>query len=244
MRLSRCHVNVPLILGNEIILPELVANHLLRVLRLCEGDTCVLFNGDGHDYLARLIATGRREAWARIEGVSEVCNESPLAITLVQAIARGEKMDLIAQKATELGVVAIVPVDTERSGVRLDSERVAKRLAHWNNVVISACEQCGRTRVPEVQMPRALQALPEILHPDTLRLILDPKSEHRLSTLSRLTPVAVTIAIGPEGGWSPRDLEILKDAGFIGFSLGPRILRTETAGLTAIAVLQAQLGDL
>lgn len=125
MRLSRCHVNVPLILGNEIILPELVANHLLRVLRLCEGDTCVLFNGDGHDYLARLIATGRREAWARIEGVSEVCNESPLAITLVQAIARGEKMDLIVQKATELGVVAIVPVDTERSGVRLDSERVA-----------------------------------------------------------------------------------------------------------------------
>lgn len=111
-------------------------------------------------------------------------------------------------------------------------------------MVISACEQCGRTRVPEVQMPRALQALPEILHPDTLRLILDPKSEHRLSTLSRLTPVAVTIAIGPEGGWSPRDLEILKDAGFIGFSLGPRILRTETAGLTAIAVLQAQLGDL
>ncbi|HHW4681147.1 MAG TPA: 16S rRNA (uracil(1498)-N(3))-methyltransferase [Xylella taiwanensis] len=244
MRLTRCHVNMPLVLGSEILLPELVANHLLRVLRLCEGDTCVLFNGDGHDYSTRLIVAGRREARARIEGVAEVCNESPLVITLVQAIARGEKMDLILQKATELGIAAIVPVDTERTGVRLDGERLAKRLAHWSNVVISACEQCGRARVPEVQMPRALQALTEILHPDTLRLILDPQSEHRLATLSRLTPSTVTIAIGPEGGWSPRDLEILKDVGFIGFGLGPRILRTETAGLAAIAALQAQLGDL
>ncbi|AXI82626.1 16S rRNA (uracil(1498)-N(3))-methyltransferase [Xylella taiwanensis] len=244
MRLTRCHVNLPLVIGSEILLPELVTNHLLRVLRLCEGDTCVLFNGDGHDYSTRLIVKGRREARVRIEGVAEVCNESPLAITLVQAIARGEKMDLILQKATELGIAAIVPVDTERTGVRLDGERLAKRLAHWSKVVISACEQCGRARVPAVQMPHALQALRETLHPDTLRLILDPQSEHRLATLSRLTPSAVTIAIGPEGGWSPRDLEILKDAGFIGFGLGPRILRTETAGLAAIAVLQAQLGDL
>ncbi|HHW4678963.1 MAG TPA: 16S rRNA (uracil(1498)-N(3))-methyltransferase [Xylella sp.] len=244
MRLTRCYVNVPLVLGSEIMLPESVGNHLLRVLRLCEGDTCVLFNGDGQDYLTRLIATGRREALARIEGVAEVCNESPLVITLVQAITRGEKMDFILQKATELGIATIVPVDTERTGVRLDDERLTKRLAHWKNVVISACEQCGRARVPEIQRPCTLHVLTEILHQDTLGLILDPHSERRLATLSRLTPSAVTIAIGPEGGWSPRDLKILKDASFIGFCLGPRILRTETAGLAAIAALQAQFGDL
>ncbi|TCI75744.1 16S rRNA (uracil(1498)-N(3))-methyltransferase, partial [Exiguobacterium sp. IPBC4] len=130
--------------GQTVTLPEETANHLVRVMRLREGDTCVLFNGDGHDYSATLTAAGKREVQVRIDAVQAVDNESPLAITLLQGIARGEKMDLILQKATELGVSAIVPVNAERTEVKLDAARAEKRVAHWNNVVTSACGQSGR----------------------------------------------------------------------------------------------------
>ncbi|HET6396529.1 MAG TPA: 16S rRNA (uracil(1498)-N(3))-methyltransferase, partial [Pseudoxanthomonas sp.] len=148
MRLTRCHVDLPLRPGAEFVLPERAASHLARVLRLREGDPCVLFNGDGHDYAARLTAVGKREVRAQVLAATAVENESPLRIVLLQGIARGEKMDLILQKATELGVAAIVPVHGERTEVRLDAERAEKRLAHWRSVVASACEQSGRARVP------------------------------------------------------------------------------------------------
>jgi len=244
MRLTRCHVDLPLRADDELALPESAATHLVRVLRLREGDSCVLFNGDGHDYAARLSSVGKREVRVRILSRAAVDNESPLRIVLLQGIARGEKMDLILQKATELGVAAIVPVSGERTEVRLDAERAEKRLAHWRNVVESACGQSGRARVPEVAEPVTLDAAARSVQGEGLRLVLDPQGEHRLDALPRPPGDRAWIAIGPEGGWSPRDREILRAAGFSGLRLGPRVLRTETAGLAAIAALQGRFGDL
>ncbi|MCC8537570.1 16S rRNA (uracil(1498)-N(3))-methyltransferase [Xanthomonas axonopodis pv. poinsettiicola] len=244
MRLTRSHVALPLQCDQDVTLPDESANHLLRVLRLREGDACILFNGDGNDYHARISVAGKREARARVERVEPLHNESPLRITLLQGIARGEKMDLILQKATELGVAAIVPVNAERTEVKLDATRLEKRVAHWRSVVVSACEQSGRARVPTVAAPLGLQEAAQASDLQALRLTLDPQGEHRLSTLSADMEQGLIVAIGPEGGWSPRDRAILADAGFSGLQLGPRILRTETAGLAAIAALQSRFGDL
>lgn len=244
MRLTRSHVDLPLAGGARIALPEDSAAHLVRVLRLREGDACVLFNGDGHDYPARLVRVGKREAVVELGEAAPACNESPLRITLLQGIARGEKMDLILQKATELGVAAVVPVNGERTEVKLDAERAGKRLAHWREVAVSACEQCGRATVPDIAPPQSLERAVQALDRDMSRLILDPEAAHRLATLAAPASMRIAIAIGPEGGWSPRDLATLEDAGFTGMQLGPRVLRTETAGLAAIAALQARFGDL
>lgn len=243
MRITRCPVDLPLHPGQELDLPEDIANHLVRVMRLASGDACILFNGDGHDYHAQLIEVGKRNARVRIESATAVDNESPLSITLLQGIARGEKMDLILQKSTELGVAALVPVNSERSEVRLQGERASKRLAHWNNVVASACGQSGRALIPPVSAPANLAQACAELPADSLRLCLDPRGQWRLDTLPAVGAGGIVVAIGPEGGWSPRDLQVLSEAGFSGLQLGPRVLRTETAGLAALAALQAQLGD-
>ncbi len=244
MRLTRCHVDLPLRPGATIVLPERAASHLVRVLRLREGDPCVLFNGDGNDYPARLLAAGKREVTAEVLSAAVVGNESPLRVVLLQGIARGEKMDLILQKATELGVAAIVPVNGDRTEVKLDAERARKRVAHWRSVVESACEQSGRARVPELSEPATLEAAAAAVADGAVRLLLDPQGEHRLAAMDLQGADTVVVAIGPEGGWSPRDRQVLESAGFSGLRLGPRVLRTETAGLAAIAALQARFGDL
>jgi 16S rRNA (uracil1498-N3)-methyltransferase len=242
MRLTRVFVDAPLAVGAQVALPGDVAAYLSRVLRLRPGDACVLFNGDGNDYEARLVALDKRGAQAGITGAATVDNESPLRIVLLQGIARGEKMDLVLQKATELGVAGIVPVDSERSEVRLQGERLDKRLAHWRGVVASACGQCGRARVPEVHAPRSLDEALDGLPPQP-RYLLDPGAAVSIGSLAGLAGGCV-LAVGPEGGWSPRDRERLHAAGFTGLRLGPRVLRTETAGIAAIATLQSRFGDL
>mgnify|MGYP003582824678 CR=1 FL=1 len=243
MRLTRCFVERPLQTGARLALPESTANHLARVLRLREGDACVLFNGDGHDYDARITAIGKREVVAEIASMRAVDHESPLHITLLQGIARGEKMDLILQKATELGVAAIIPVTAERTEVKLDAERAGKRVAHWRNVIASACEQSARARLPSLSPPAALADAARMVDSGAARLTLDPAGDVSMATV-QVASGAVVVAIGPEGGWSPRDREVLSAAGFTGLRLGPRILRTETAGLAAIAALQSRFGDL
>ena len=244
MRVTRVHVELPLSAGIEIELPENAANHLARVLRLEVGDTSVLFNGDGHDYPARLIEVGKRMVRVEVGTGIVINNESALRLLLLQGVARGEKMDLILQKATELGVASLHPLYSQRSEVRLDGARADKRLAHWRGVVVSACEQSGRARVPDVAMPLPLaQALAQL--PDGgLRLILSPDADASLLRLALDPTQSVFLAVGPEGGWSPQDLEQLVAAGFTGVRLGPRVLRTETAGLAAIAALQVLHGDL
>ncbi|MDQ2701430.1 MAG: 16S rRNA (uracil(1498)-N(3))-methyltransferase [Pseudomonadota bacterium] len=242
MRVTRVPVDQPLAVGDTVALPEEAAAHLVRVMRLQPGDSCTLFNGDGRDYQARLLAANKRGAEVEVVGSQVVGNESTLRILLLQGIARGEKMDWILQKATELGVAGFVPVESERSEVRLDAARAGKRLAHWRNVVASACGQSGRARVPAVDAPQPLQAALEAL-PAMPRFLLDPAATDSIATMAPIADACV-LAVGPEGGWSPRDRDMLQAAGFGGLRLGPRILRTETAGIAAIAALQSRFGDL
>jgi 16S rRNA (uracil1498-N3)-methyltransferase len=243
MRSTRIHVDQPLALSTELTLPQQAAEHVARVLRMNEGDMLTLFNGDGYDYAATLISVGKRDVVLHIEAREEVANESPLRLTLAQGIARGEKMDFIVQKATELGVARIVPLFTERSEVKLDASRAEKRLLHWRAVACSACEQSGRGYIPEVMPARTLQEWLKSLADDgAQRLALLPEGSLRTREL-RFTQPSGLLVVGPEGGLGDRDIAALRETAFQGLHLGPRILRTETAGLAALAALQAAHGD-
>lgn len=246
MRIPRVHLAQPLRIDSDVDLPAAACEHLVRVLRLAEGAPLTLNNGDGMDYRATLIDIGKRGARARIAGASENRAESPLRVVLAQALARGEKMDWVIQKATELGVAAVQPIVTERTEVRLDAERAGKRLAHWRGVAIAACEQSGRARVPAISEPVALATYAAGVESDAIRLALDPDGESIAQALGdRVTAIGspIHLVIGPEGGLSERDHAQLRAAGFRGLRLGPRILRTETAGLAALAALQVLAGD-
>lgn len=243
MRTIRTYVDLPLAAGTELDLPAAAAEHIVRVLRLAVGDVVTLFNGDGNDYAATLLDAGRAGARVRVTTAHVNTCESPLALTLAQGIARGDKMDLVVQKATELGVARVVPLATERSEVRLDAARAAKRHAHWRAVAASAGEQCGRSRVPEILPLTPIDAWLAALADDgALRLALLPVATRSLRECQP-SAAGTVLVIGPEGGLGPRDVEALDAAGFIGLRLGPRILRTETAGIAALAALQALHGD-
>ena len=243
MRTIRIHADLPLQPGVKLALPTQAGEHVARVLRLVVGDPLTLFNGDGCDYPASILAVSKREVIVRIESRKLLHNESPLPLTLAQGVARGEKMDLIVQKATELGVVCIVPLLTERSEVKLDAARAEKRLAHWRAVAASACEQSGRARLPLILPALPLSIWLDSLAGDgTLRLALLPEAT-RSSRELRFAASGGVLAVGPEGGLGVRDISALTAAGFEGLRLGPRILRTETAGLAALAALQALHGD-
>jgi 16S rRNA (uracil1498-N3)-methyltransferase len=243
MRTIRIHAELPLQTGAELALPAQAAEHVARVLRLNAGDPLTLFNGDGSDYEASIVSVGKREVMVRIASRQMPNNESPLSLTLAQGVARGDKMDLIVQKATELGVVRIVPLLTERSEVKLDAARAEKRLAHWRAVAASACEQSGRARLPVVAAALPLSAwLDGLVEDGALRLALLPEAT-RASRELRFSGSGGVLVVGPEGGLGERDTAALRAAGFDGLRLGPRILRTETAGLAALAALQALHGD-
>ena len=244
MRTIRIHVDTALASGSDIVLPAQAGEHVARVLRLDVGAPVVLFSGDdGLEYEATLIAVGKREVVASVGAGRAPGNESPLSLTLAQGVARGEKMDLIVQKATELGIARIVPITTERSEVKLDVARAEKRLAHWRAVAASACEQSGRARVPRIEAAVPLATwLASLGEGGPTRLALLPEGTKRPGELALQD--ADILAIGPEGGFGERDRAALSSSGFIGLKLGPRILRTETAGLAAIAALQALYGDM
>ena len=241
MRLTRTWFDAPLTVGQHVALDEAVTAHLVRVLRLGLGDAFVLFNGDGHDYEARITAIAKRSAEAELMSCRAVDNESPLRIVLAQGLARGEKMDWVLQKATELGVAELVPLFTERSEVKLDAARSDKRLQHWRGVIASACEQSGRARLPALRAPVALSDWVAHAGADHV-LYLDPLAESSLRELA--ADASYALVIGPEGGLGERDLQTLRAAGARGMRLGPRVLRTETAGIAAIAALQARFGDI
>ncbi|MFZ1222658.1 MAG: 16S rRNA (uracil(1498)-N(3))-methyltransferase, partial [Dokdonella sp.] len=221
-----------------------VGEHLARVLRLERGHPIVLFNGDGHEFRGEISQLGKRAVSVRVLEMLDSANrESPLQLTLAQGVARGEKMDLIVQKATELGVSRIIPLITERTEVKLDAERAGRRLAHWQAVIAAACEQSGRVRLPTLAAPQRLATWASALGEESgLRLALDPAGEVSPRALPAFA--SAVLVVGPEGGLSDQDLNILDQADFRGLRLGPRILRTETAGLAAITALQAIHGDL
>jgi 16S rRNA (uracil1498-N3)-methyltransferase len=244
MRIPRIFVPQPLHPGRDIELPAQAGEHVARVLRLDRGHPLRLFDGNGGEYTGEIASLAKRVVTARVlEPAPATDRESPLRITLGQGIARGEKMDWILQKATELGVTRIVPLITYRTEVKLDADRAGRRLAHWQAVLASACEQCGRNRLPRIDEPVKLADWAAALDDDAgLRLALDPNGDANARDLAPGTQV--TLAVGPEGGLSEHDLATLAQAGFRGLRLGPRILRTETAGLAALAALQALHGDL
>jgi len=246
MRIPRIYVPHPLQPGRDIELPTQAGEHIARVLRLDRGHPLRLFDGRGGEYAGEIASLAKRAATARVLSATPVVDrESPLRITLGQGIARGEKMDWILQKATELGVARIVPLITHRTEVKLDADRAERRLAHWEAVLASACEQCGRNRLPRIDEPVKLADWAAALDADAdagVRLALDPNGD---ANARDLVPAAqVTLVVGPEGGLSETDLAALAQAGFRGLRLGPRILRTETAGLAALAALQTLHGDL
>lgn len=244
MRTIRLHADLPLTVGTELALPTQPSEHAARVLRLSAGDPLTLFNGDGCDYQVIICAIAKRTVTVRIMSQKRLQNESKLPLVLAQGIARGDKMDWIVQKATELGVTGMVPLLTERSEVRLDGPRALKRVAHWQSVAISACEQSGRARIPKIQPIQPLAAwLAELPDSGTLRLALIPQAANTIRGL-HFARAGGVLVIGPEGGLGDADIHALEEHKFLGLRLGPRILRTETAGLTALSALQACHGDL
>ncbi len=241
MNLPRFYCRDVLSPGAHIDLPEPVARHAVRVLRLPPGAAIVLFDGRGGEYDAHIERIEKSRVVAVLGAWRDVERESRLAITLVQAVQAGDKMDFTIQKAVELGVANIVPVDSRRSVIRLAGERAGKRVAHWQGVAASACEQCGRNQVPMVAPLEKLDHwLARPAH-EGLRLMLAPDAEHTLAEL--LPTTQVELLIGAEGGLDPQEVIAAKQQGFQAVRLGPRVLRTETAGLAALAALQALWGD-
>lgn len=242
MRTIRSFIDAPLAIGLEMLMPEQSSNHIVRVLRLHIGDTFHAFNGDGNDYVAEIISIDKKGAKICIVSYIEVRNESPLRIHLYQSIARGDKMDWILQKATELGVSAFTPIVSDRTEVKLDSERSDKKISHWQGVIRSACEQSGRACIPYIHSPIAINQL-SIYLKTTQAFYLEPNAKLSIKEIPLQSEQELYLAIGPEGGFSERDTRLLEAASFQGLKIGPRILRTETAGLAVIAALQSQYGD-
>jgi 16S rRNA (uracil1498-N3)-methyltransferase len=239
MRVSRIHVDRPLAPGAEITLDERSTRYINQVLRLRVGQTLTLFNGDGQDVLARLTHCERRTCSASLLEV--VSTELPpgLPVHLGIGISRGERMDLAIQKSVELGVTTITPLLAERSVVQLKPERIQQRVAHWRGIVTSACEQSGRSLLPELYMPCPLDEW-LIAHP--AGMLLYHKAKQTLATLS--PPEGdVNLLIGPEGGLSDGEHDRAEQAGYTGVRLGPRVLRTETAPIAALAAIQVLWGD-
>lgn len=245
MRVHRVYTAQALEPGREVELEEPASHYLGRVLRVVAGQEVVLFNGDGHDFVAEVLRPARGGMTLRVAGRLPGIPEPPISIAIAQALTRGERLDQTLQKCTELGAAAFQLLDTERVEVRLRGNRLDKRMAHWRAVIVSACEQCGRSRVPELAPPAQLDRWLAI-DSGAVRLVLDPGSDLSLAHWAHNpgTDRSVAIAVGPEGGFSEGELARMRAAGVEPVNLGPRVLRTETAAPAAVTVLQALLGDL
>lgn len=238
----RVYQDQPLAVGRTIELDQRAAHHLLRVLRLRAGERLALFNGDGGEYTARLEVQGKRASACIVEHASSEMQRGP-AVDLIQSVSRGDRMDWSVQKAVELGVNRIVPVYSERSIRVLDDKREQKKMQHWEGVIISACEQSGRCRLPALESPLGLNGYLAQRDRGIPGFVLDPVADRSL--VAALAPCdRLELLVGPEGGWTAEEVEAALAAGFTAATLGPRTLRTETAGLAALAVVQSRLGDL
>jgi 16S rRNA (uracil1498-N3)-methyltransferase len=238
--MPRFYCPQPLAVGSIVDLPEAVAHHL-HVVRMQPGDDLVLFNGEGGQYRARVAAIGKKRATAGVEAHEAVEAELPYQVTLAQALPEGTKMDWIIEKAVELGVAAVQPLAAQRSVVRLSGERADKRREHWQGVIVAAAEQCGRNRLarlePLAQFERWIAA--PALAPSQ-RILFSPRATESLAGWARARPPQpLTFLIGPEGGFSEQEEQAAIDAGALALSLGPRVLRTETAALAALAAVSA-----
>jgi 16S rRNA (uracil1498-N3)-methyltransferase len=246
MRLTRVYVEGPLVSGQRVKLEGHAASHVTRVLRLRVGSALVLFDGAGGEYEASIDKAHGGEVIVAVGAHLKSERESALTLTLAQGVSRGERMDLVVQKATELGVSHLVPVLTERSIVRLSAQQSDRKVNHWRAIVIAACEQCGRNRLPSVAAPVPIR---ELLRGDAAgaaggaRLLLSPVGTSTVKDLRRPSG-GITVLVGPEGGLTDEEEQAAVAAGFSSVRLGPRVLRTETAAIAALALLQREFGDL
>jgi 16S rRNA (uracil1498-N3)-methyltransferase len=239
---TRLYCPLALATGAMVDLPEAAAHHAARVLRLKAGDELTLFNGRGGEFAARIARADSGAVTASVGAFCDIDRESPLVVTLVQGLASGDRMDYAIQKAVELGVTAVQPVTAGRSVARLDASRAEKRNLHWRQIAISACEQCGRNRIPNVLPLRGLDDWLLLPSSASLRLLLAPESERALVQTAR--PIgSVEILIGPEGGLAPEEMSAALRAGFTAVRLGPRVLRTETAAVAVLGAMNTLWGD-
>ncbi|WP_295798684.1 16S rRNA (uracil(1498)-N(3))-methyltransferase [uncultured Microbulbifer sp.] len=244
MRIPRIFSAEPLADKTEVQLDEAASRHLVKVLRLGPGRPLVLFDGEGGEYAAELLEAGKK-ARVKVGDYSEGDRQSPLAITLAIGISRGDRFDWVIQKATELGVRDIRPLFSERCEVKLSGDRLQKKLGQWQQIAISACEQCARNRVPQILSPMKLPQFLDAAGEDSLNLVLHHRTEETLAGLEQQfgRPQSVQLLVGPEGGLSAEEIELALKRGFYPMRLGPRVLRTETAPVAALSVLQFQWGD-
>ena len=239
MRIPRIHTPEPLAPGEHTLAGN-AAHHAGTVLRMGAGDRVVLFNGDGLDYPGEILEAGRKRLRVRVESPQDPGTESPLSITLGQVMSRGDRMDYAIQKATEMGVTAIQPLDSARCEVKLNPERERKRLKNWQQVAVSAAEQCGRARIPVVHTPLKLNDWLAACDQEA-RLVLHHEGQPPLHQSP--APTTVALLVGPEGGLDDDELNTATETGFTPLALGPRVLRTETAPVAAIGLCQWLWGD-
>ncbi|MDH3318806.1 MAG: 16S rRNA (uracil(1498)-N(3))-methyltransferase [Betaproteobacteria bacterium] len=242
-RIARFYMEGALRAGGVAPLPEASAHHAVHVLRMRPGDEVVLFNGRGGEYAGRIAAMDRLRVTVDVLQHRSLERESPLAVTLVQGVSAGEKMDFTVQKATELGVAALQPVLAARSTGRITGERAELKRAHWRRVAVAACEQCGRNRVPEVLPVLPLAEYCRATAGGGARLLLSPQAELGMRAAAARLDGAAALASGPEAGFGEDEEAMLVEAGFVPVRLGPRVLRTETAAIAALAALNALAGD-
>lgn len=242
MRIPRIYLPQPLTTGNEIELDRNALRHVVQVLRLKTGHPVIIFNGHGGEFEAHLVKVAKREAAVRIGDFRDTNRESSLFTQLGLGISKGERMDFGLQKAVELGVNEITPLFTEHCVVQLTDNRTTKKHDHWQAVIISACEQSGRNTIPTLNSARSFNEWIRITQA-AARLILDPDASTTLSSI-KLEKPEVALSVGPEGGFSQTEIEQAQEAGFQGVTLGPRVLRTESAALAALASVQCLWGDL
>ncbi|MBF7072004.1 16S rRNA (uracil(1498)-N(3))-methyltransferase [Glaciecola sp. MH2013] len=242
MRISRFYTNTPLYVDSEIEFNKQLAHYVSTVLRLKQGDPVVLFNGDGNEYSAEILVTNKKQTIALVNTQLSIRSESPLQIHLAQGVSKGDRMDFALQKSVELGVSEITPVITERCSVKLSEERWAKKHEQWQKIVISACEQSGRNVIPTLHEPINLSSWIG-QSTEQAKIILSPSATTYLSSLKR-NQHGFRLLIGPEGGLSEQEIYTCEQTGFQSANLGPRVLRTETAALASIAIIQAIFGDL
>lgn len=242
MRIPRIHHPENLSVGQDVLLSEDAANHVGRVLRMGAGQAIQLFDGSNQVFDSEIVQADKKSVRVKVLAGNEDDRESPLWLHLGQVMSRGEKMEFTIQKAVELGVNVITPLFSERCGVKLDTERLSKKLQQWQKIAVAACEQCGRNRVPEVRPAMELEAW--CAEQDAaLKLNLHPRASASINTLPQ--PVErVRLLIGPEGGLTADEIAMTAEHQFTDILLGPRVLRTETTALTAITALQVRFGDL
>jgi len=242
MRIPRIYTDSPLSEGSHADLDENAAQHVGRVLRMQSGQALKLFNGDGQDYPATITEAGKKRVGVLVGAPEANHTESPLQVTLGQTLSKGDRMDYAIQKAVEMGVSCIVPLTTERCEVKLKGDREDKRLRHWQSIAVSAAEQCGRARVPEVLPVMTLEQWFGHSRDCDLRLVLHHRTEQSLASMDK--PAHVALMIGPEGGLTAEEIALAEKEGFMPVALGPRVLRTETAPVATLALCQWLWGDI